>query len=126
MLDGTDSITESELLSLATVFEIAYDANTKKFVRVELRAHPPCGRSWATFNETRFVLTRDGGWEYDPPLGGDSDFLARTRWDDSRGAVRAALQAIKNHAKEDCGHSNYPQPCTVKPSNGGCNGESVD
>jgi hypothetical protein len=101
-------MTDDDMLAMASVFDVSNDPQTKKFVRVELRPHPGGGQSWVVINEAKFLLSHEQKWEYEPLLSGDFDFTARTRWDDPRTAIQAALQEITTHGKDLPGR--YPDP----------------
>ena len=91
-----DSLSDADLLKMATGFDIFIDHTSKTVVRVVSRYWSRGGKSWAVTNEKSFVLNTDGEWEYEQPTmaARDDDFLARTRWNEPREAVEAALKAV--------------------------------
>jgi hypothetical protein len=107
-------LTETDMLAMASSFDVIFDQSNKKFVRVELRANPHGGRDWVIVNDTKFMLNRDGIWEWPPILGIDDDFLARTRWDDAHSAIQAAR--VVNGSTPQIGVPAMP-PDTQKPDN---------
>jgi hypothetical protein len=92
----SDSLSDADLLKMATGFDVFIDHTSKTVIRVVSRYWNTGGKSWAVSNESNFVLNIDGDWEYEQPTmaARDDDFIARTRWPHPREAVEAALKAV--------------------------------
>ena len=92
----SDVLTDTDLLKMATGFDVFIDHATRTVIRVGARYWNTGGKAWAVTNGPNFVLNTDGDWEYEQPTIGarDDDFLARTRWSQPREAIEAALKAV--------------------------------
>jgi hypothetical protein len=102
-----DDLTDADMLVMAVVFDVYVDTKSKKTIRVEARYPSDGGKVWAVVNEAKFVLNKSGDWEYESPLisARDDEFIYRTRWDDPRQAIRAALAARAAQASVDVEHA---------------------
>jgi hypothetical protein len=113
MLEEYSDLSDTEMLAIASAFDVLVDPQTKRTVRVELRFNNLnwVGTYWVIINESKFLLNHEGTWEYEPLLKGDHEFFARTCWDNAHSAIQAALQEAHKHGDEQ----HYPAPINAPP-----------